>query len=74
MTVETITVMDQIKSVMKRKGVSQRTLSAMTGIKEGRISDYLTGYRPNPTIRTVEKMCDALGIELIVIESFIERG
>ena len=74
MTVETMTVMEQIKKIMKRKGISQRDLSAMTGIDEGHVSNYLTGRQSNPTLSTVEKMCGALGTELIVIESFIERG
>lgn len=58
-------VIDQIKEIMKENSISQKELADISGIEERRISDYLTGKRKNPTLKTLIKICDPLGLEIV---------
>lgn len=59
-------IIDEIKRAMKENDISQRELANITQIGERRISDYLTGTRKNPTLKTLTKMCNALNLEITV--------
>lgn len=44
----------------------QRELSRRCGVPQAKISEYLAG-KGDPTTRTVDRMLDAMGLEIIVI-------
>ena len=52
-----------IKDEMRRQGVTQLALQAMTGIRQHRISEYLTGRR-DVNAETLRKMLEALNFEI----------
>ena len=55
---------NKIKELRKEKGYTFAKLSELSGISTGRLSDLATGKRNNPTMDTLIKLADALGISL----------
>lgn len=55
----------QIRAAMRERGVSQLELAQRLGISQARMSQLLSS-RSNPTIKTLEKVCKALGLEIIL--------
>lgn len=58
-------VIDQIKRVMKENNISQKELADISGIERKNICNYLIGKNKNPTLKTLTKMCDPLGLEIV---------
>ena len=54
----------KIKKYRKKLGISQDTLSKKAGLAFHTIAKIETGSTPNPTIETVKKIADALGVSL----------
>jgi transcriptional regulator with XRE-family HTH domain len=54
----------KIKKYRKKLGISQDTLSKKAGLAFHTIAKIETGATPNPTIDTVKKIADALGVSL----------
>ena len=52
------------KELRKEKGYTFAKLSELSGISTGRLSDLATGKRNNPTMDTLIKLADALGVSL----------
>ncbi len=52
----------QIKEIVKRKGITITQLADMMGIKQESLSRTING---NPTIDTLQKIADALGVHLV---------
>jgi hypothetical protein len=50
-----------IISVLGSHGISQGLIAGLTGISQGRLSEYKTGKR-QPTLNTLEEFADGLGI------------
>lgn len=59
-------ILKQIKEIRKQKGVTTYELSELTGIDQGAISRIENG-KANPTLKTLEKICEALKIKLKLI-------
>lgn len=59
----------RIKEICKAKGVLQKDLAAQIGVTDIALRASLKG---NPTVNTLEKVADALGVE--VTELFSEKG
>lgn len=55
---------NKIKELRKEKGYTFTKLSELSGISTGRLSDLATGKRNNPTMDTLIKLADALGVSL----------
>lgn len=55
---------NKIKELRKEKGYTFAKLSELSGISTGRLSDLATGKRNNPTMDTLIKSADALGVLL----------
>jgi len=55
---------NKIKELRKEKGYTFAKLSKLSGISIGRLSDLATGKRNNPTMNTLIKLADALGVSL----------
>lgn len=45
--------------------ISQRDLAALAGLSVHTISD-VEGGKGNPTLEVIEKLCDCLGLELVL--------
>lgn len=59
---------NRIKEILKEKGLTQKFLADALGVSTNSISMTLSG---NPTIGTLQKIADALGVPLS--ELFAER-
>lgn len=59
----------RIKEICKEKGVLQKDLAASLGVTDIALRASLKG---NPTIGTLEKVANALGVE--VVDLFEKRG
>ena len=55
---------NKIEQLRKEKGYTFAKLSELSGISTGRLSDLATGKRNNPTMDTLIKLADALGVSL----------
>lgn len=55
---------NKIKELRKEKGYTFAKLSELSRISTGRLSDLATGKRNNPTMDTLIKLADALGVSL----------
>ena len=55
---------NKIKELRKEKVYTFAKLSELSGISTGRLSDLATGKRNNPTMDTLIKSADALGVLL----------
>ncbi len=51
--------MEQVKEILKRKGMTAKELAAKLGISEGALSKSLSG---NPTLERIEQIASALGV------------
>ena len=58
---------NKIKELRKEKGYTFAKLSELSGISTGRLSDLATGKRNNPTMDTLIKLADALGVSLAAL-------
>lgn len=54
---------DNLKEILKERGISQRQLSEMTGITETAISRYSNGERV-PNITNALKISESLGVSI----------
>lgn len=51
--------MEQVKEILKRKGMTAKELAAKLGISEGALSKSLSG---NPTLERIEQIASALNV------------
>ena len=58
------TIAKNIKKYRDKLGVSQDKLSKLAGVTLHTLTKIETGATPNPTIDTVKKIADALGVSL----------
>jgi len=61
------TIGDNIKKYRNKLGISQDVLSKRTDLAFHTIAKIEAGATPNPTIDTVKKIADALGVSLDVL-------
>ena len=61
---EKSTIADNIKKYRKKLGISQDILSKRANLAFHTIAKVEIGSTPNPTIDTVKKIADALGVSL----------
>ncbi len=57
----------------KRRGLTQRQLSARTGMQQSEIS-RIEGGRANPTAATLAALARALGCELRIVPAGVRKG
>ena len=55
---------ERLKALRKARGLSKNRLAQLAGISQTHISDIEAGKK-NPTVETLRRICDALGISLI---------
>lgn len=60
-------VADQLAALRMSLGVPQRELARRAGIDQGDVSKILSGRIPNPGIRTVVRLANALGAEIRLV-------
>jgi len=64
------TIGENIKKYRQQQGLSQDTLSKKANLAFHTVAKIETGATPNPTIETVKKIADALGVSL---DSLMEK-
>jgi transcriptional regulator with XRE-family HTH domain len=58
-----LSIIETIKSRRDSLQVTQETLSELSGVAIGALKKFESG-KGNPTLRTLQKLCDALGLEI----------
>lgn len=53
--------MEQVKELLKQKGMTAKDLAAKLNISEGALSKSLSG---NPTLERINQIADALGVSV----------
>ncbi|VDH15474.1 anaerobic benzoate catabolism transcriptional regulator [Algoriella xinjiangensis] len=59
----TLLLIDQIKERRKVLAISQETLAEISGVGLRTLKQFESG-KGNPTLETLQKLCDALGLEI----------
>jgi len=59
----TLLLIEQIKERRKVLAISQETLAEISGVGLRTLKQFESG-KGNPTLETLQKLCDALGLEL----------
>lgn len=67
------TLATELILLRKRRGLTQRQLSARTGIQQSEIS-RIEGGRANPTAATLATLARALGGELRIVPARVTKG
>lgn len=60
-------ILEQIKKCREEKNITIQELSEITGISYNYLYQLEKGYKINPSLQTLEKLVEALGLELIAI-------
>ena len=60
-------IIEQLKTIMRYKGISQVMLAERTGLTETTISRYMNGTR-EPSLSNLEKMAKAVGCKVVLID------
>ena len=58
------TIVKNIRRYRKKLGLSQDRLSKAAGVAYNTVVKIESGENPNPTIKTLQKIADALGIKV----------
>lgn len=58
-----INLIEQIKERRKILDVTQETLSEISGVGLRTLKQFESG-KGNPTLQTLQKLCDAMGLEI----------
>ncbi|MBW1619875.1 helix-turn-helix transcriptional regulator [Empedobacter falsenii] len=59
----TLLLIEQIKERRKVLAISQETLADISGVGLRTLKQFESG-KGNPTLETLQKLCDALGLEI----------
>ncbi|MBY0066482.1 MULTISPECIES: helix-turn-helix transcriptional regulator [Empedobacter] len=59
----TLLLIEQIKERRKVLAISQETLAEISGVGLRTLKQFESG-KGNPTLETLQKLCDALGLEI----------
>ncbi|MFV0145708.1 helix-turn-helix domain-containing protein [Empedobacter falsenii] len=59
----TLLLIEQIKERRKVLAISQETLAEISGVGLRTLKQFESG-KGNPTLETLQKLCDALGLEM----------
>lgn len=55
-------VAKRIKDLCKERGISINKLATLSGLTQSTVDSILKGKSRNPQLRTMKRICDALGI------------
>lgn len=58
------TVSENIRELLSRNGMTQEQLAQATDLKQSAISRLITSDDANPTIKTLQSIADAFGIDV----------
>jgi len=62
----------RVKEILKEKGMSQKDLAKRMNVQDGTMSNILSG-RYSPTLDTLQRIADALGVEVAELFAPIAR-
>jgi len=55
----------RIEELCRQNGITLNKLSTMSGVTQSTLNNIVSGTSKNPTISTIKKICDGLGIGII---------
>jgi transcriptional regulator with XRE-family HTH domain len=58
-----VDIRDRIRAVLDEKGLSARKVSLDAGLSDSALHKFLTGSTDSLTLKTVDKIADALGVD-----------
>lgn len=58
------TVSENIRDLLTRHGMTQEDFADITGLKQSAISRLITSSKANPTVKTLQSIADAFGIDV----------
>lgn len=58
-------IADKIRLIMKERGLKQREICRLTGVKPSTLSEILSGKRRMGSADTLEKLSNGLGVDFI---------
>ncbi|MDH2208584.1 helix-turn-helix domain-containing protein [Empedobacter sp. GD03644] len=67
----TLLIIEQIKERRKVLDITQETLADISGVGLRTLKQFESG-KGNPTLETLQKLCDALGLEIKLEVKIIE--
>lgn len=56
-------MLEQLREILKERGLTLKTFSEMSGISQPNLSNYING-NISPTLDTLEKIAKALNVEI----------
>lgn len=68
-----MTLRERIKIIRERKGLSQRELSRLSGVRAATLSQLESGKRQDVTTETGKKLARALGVSLDYLTGMYEE-
>lgn len=66
-------VIGAIRYRATRRGLTQRKLEEMTGIKQSSISDIFSGENDNPTLATLDRLAAAVGLSIAAVDEHAKQ-
>ena len=61
-----------LKYYRARVGLSQRDLAKLSGVNRSHLASIESGTQPNTSLRTVEKLAEALGVSALELLESLE--
>lgn len=58
------TIADRITSLCRDRGITSDKLAAICGITQSTLNNIVCGNSKKPTVSTIKKVCDGLGMSL----------
>ena len=59
-------VAKRIEELCRQKNITLNKLGTISGVTQSTLNNIVSGKSKNPTVATVKKICDGLGISLVV--------
>ncbi len=58
-------VADRIGQLCEERGITLNRLATLSGVTQSTLNNIVSGVSKNPTVATVKKVCDGLGIDVV---------
>lgn len=58
-------VAERIADLCRERGITLNKLSTISGVTQSTLNNIISGTSKNPTISTIKKVCDGLGIGIV---------
>ena len=74
---QNLTILNRVKNmyiniinhIKKQKGITNERISEISGVKKSTVDKIMSGSQTNPTINTLEKICNAVDCGIYIIDN-----